>query len=54
MHVCIQCNGKGYTVLNNLSVETYLGSNVFTAPTQNKPSTCNYCLGTGIDNGAGS
>jgi hypothetical protein len=41
MNVCFQCHGSGYTILDKLSIETYKGSNVFTAPTQNTPAQCN-------------
>ena len=55
MQVCFQCNGIKYVIENNnQSIQTYLGSNVFTAPTQNTPAVCNVCLGTGINTQAGS
>ena len=54
MRVCVQCNGEKYVVANNRSIQTYLGSNTFTAPTQTPAVACNYCNGTGIDTGAGS
>jgi hypothetical protein len=54
MRVCPQCNGKQYVIENNQSVQTYLGSNVFTTPTQHVAKACNYCNSTGTDMGAGT
>ena len=54
MMVCPQCQGIKYTIKGNDTIQTYLGSNVFTAPKQDLPYLCNYCLGVGYFTGAGS
>lgn len=55
MTVCFQCQGIKYTLPNNVSIQTYIGSNVFTAPKQGPAvNLCTVCLGTGINTGAGT
>jgi hypothetical protein len=55
MTVCYNCQGIKYTVPNNVSIQTYAGSMVFTAPKQGPAIvTCPICLGTGINTQAGS
>ena len=54
MRVCPQCQGFNHVIENNQSLQTYLGSNVFTDSKQHLPKACNYCNSTGIDTGAGS
>jgi len=54
MTICPQCNGGKYQKNGVQNIETYRGSNTFTAPTQSAATTCPTCLGTGIFTGSGS
>jgi len=55
MTLCPQCNGGKYQKELVNDIETYLGSSVFTAPTNGRAVTvCPTCLGNGYFTGAGS